>query len=57
MWRDYQRGIMPSREPVGRGGQNWFLLEAFAALDAAEARSNETLRQEMERKRLAAQKR
>jgi hypothetical protein len=51
MWRDYQRGIMPSREPLGRGGQNPLLLDAFAVLDAAEARSNESIREEIERKR------
>ncbi len=56
-WRDYQRGIVPSRENLGRGGQNPHLLNAFAALDHAEARSQETRRQEMDRQRQANENR
>jgi hypothetical protein len=54
-WRDYQRGIVPSRENLGRGGQNPHLLAAFSALDHAENRSQETRRQEIERQRQADQ--
>lgn len=56
-WRDYQKGVVPSREVLGRAGQNPHLLAAFSALDRAEARSQETRAQEIERQRQVAQQR
>lgn len=36
-WRAWQRGIPPSRAWLGYGGQNPYLMAAFAVLDKAEA--------------------
>jgi len=38
-WMDWRRGIPPSRDWRGRGGQNPWLLRAFECLDQAEARA------------------
>jgi hypothetical protein len=56
-WMDWKNGIPPSREWSGRAGQNPHLLDAFAAINRAEGRANETRRAEIERQRANAAKR
>jgi hypothetical protein len=45
-WLDWERGIPPTREWLGRGGQNPRLLAAFAALDRAKVKAEKQAQQQ-----------